>query len=123
MYNSWYPALLVEDLEKTQPYGIQILGYPLCFWRHKQGEVQCVLDICPHRSAPLSVGRVMNGTLEWLVIDLFFSCRILIIFYSKYHGWQFGPKGNCQHIPSAPEQKLSAIYDAKHLPGKCQPVT
>ena len=64
MNNCWYPALLVEQLEVAEPYGIQILGYPLCFWRHK-GEIQCVQDTCPHRSAPLSVGRVVEGVLEW----------------------------------------------------------
>eukprot|EP00012_Vannella_robusta_P000637 CAMPEP_0206188882 /NCGR_PEP_ID=MMETSP0166-20121206/3850_1 /ASSEMBLY_ACC=CAM_ASM_000260 /TAXON_ID=95228 /ORGANISM="Vannella robusta, Strain DIVA3 518/3/11/1/6" /LENGTH=411 /DNA_ID=CAMNT_0053604717 /DNA_START=112 /DNA_END=1347 /DNA_ORIENTATION=+ len=100
MRNSWYPALLVEQLDATEPYGIQILGYPLCFWRHK-GKVQCVMDACPHRSAPLSVGRVVDGVLE-----------------CKYHGWQFGPAGHCDFIPSAPEQKLGPSYHAKALPTK-----
>merc|ERR1712137_116360 len=100
MRNAWYPALLVEQLDKVEPYGIQILGIPLCFWRHK-GKIQCVQDACPHRSAPLSVGRVVSGTLE-----------------CKYHGWQFGPNGQCEYIPSAPDQKLGPIYNATHFPTK-----
>ena len=81
-----YPVLFSADLPKTEPYGIQILGYPLVFWRNKNKKVNCVLDSCPHRSAPLSVGRVINGTLE-----------------CKYHGWKFEEEGKCSFIPSAPQ--------------------
>lgn len=38
---------------------------------------------CPHRSTPLSLGRVSNGRLE-----------------CPYHGWQFGAHGLCEKIPT-----------------------
>jgi len=99
MRNCWYPALLSEEL-KDEPYGIQILGHPLCFWRHR-GKVQCVQDICPHRSAPLSVGRIVNGVLE-----------------CKYHGWQFEEEGKCTFIPSAPDEKPKSCNHASSFPVK-----
>lgn len=65
--DAWYPALFSHELTDKEPYGIQILGYPLVFWRSK-GKAVCALDACPHRSAPLSVGRMENGILEWCVL-------------------------------------------------------
>ena len=54
---------------------------------------------CPHRSAPLSLGRVENGTLE-----------------CKYHGWQFDGEGKCAFIPSQPNHKFIAANNCKKYP-------
>ena len=87
-----------KDLSDKEPYGLQILGYPIVVWRHK-GKVVCVEDICPHRSAPLSVGRMVNGVLE-----------------CKYHGWQFGANGECTFIPSAPHKDPPKSSHCKEFP-------
>ena len=41
-------------------------------------------DRCPHREAPLSLGRLLDGDLE-----------------CAYHGWRFGRGGRCVLVPSA----------------------
>ena len=93
-----FPVVLSEDLTNEEPYGLQVLGFPIVLWRHK-GKAVCVEDICPHRSAPLSVGRMVNGILE-----------------CKYHGWQFGEKGECTFIPSAPHKEPPQSSHCNEVP-------
>ena len=38
--------------------GVEILGEKLVLFRDKQGKVQCLSDVCPHRGAPLHKGWV-----------------------------------------------------------------
>ncbi len=47
------------------------------------GEVVGFADRCPHRLAPLSAGRIVDGTLE-----------------CGYHGWRFAVDGRAVSIPS-----------------------
>eukprot|EP00475_Leptophrys_vorax_P023919 TRINITY_DN3290_c0_g2_i1.p1 TRINITY_DN3290_c0_g2~~TRINITY_DN3290_c0_g2_i1.p1 ORF type:complete len:476 (+),score=105.19 TRINITY_DN3290_c0_g2_i1:165-1592(+) len=81
----WYPISLSKDLlVGDDPVGLHILGDPIVLYRDPLSRKPVVLaDICPHRSAPLSIGRVMNGRLE-----------------CKYHGWQFDTSGAVVHIPA-----------------------
>ncbi|CAF1186819.1 unnamed protein product, partial [Didymodactylos carnosus] len=81
----WYPVALSHEITNKQPYGFQLLNEPLCLYRTgKNNDVVCVVDRCPHRSAPLSLGQMTKqGTLECI-----------------YHGWQYGVDGKCQVIPS-----------------------
>ena len=52
------------------------------------GQAKALLDRCPHRNVPLSLGRVTTkGTLE-----------------CAYHGWRFGGDGTAVHIPQTPER-------------------
>ncbi len=53
---------------------------PLVIWRSRAG-LHAAEDICPHRGAPLSDGRVIKGDL---------SC--------PYHGWRFGGDGACNFM-------------------------
>jgi phenylpropionate dioxygenase-like ring-hydroxylating dioxygenase large terminal subunit len=57
-------------------------GTPLCLFRDGEGRVGAVVDRCPHRNVPLSLGRLRDGLLE---------CR--------YHGWRFDRSGACRAIP------------------------
>jgi vanillate O-demethylase monooxygenase subunit len=55
------------------------------------GSVAAFYDRCPHRAAPLSAGRVVDGRL---------ACA--------YHGWSFDATGRCVGIPSlGPEAKIA----------------
>jgi phenylpropionate dioxygenase-like ring-hydroxylating dioxygenase large terminal subunit len=59
-----------------------IAGVPLVLFR-SQGRAAALVDRCPHRNVPLSLGRVQaDGRLE-----------------CAYHGWQFDCDGVCQKIP------------------------
>jgi vanillate O-demethylase monooxygenase subunit len=35
----------------------------MVFYKNAEGKVSAVQDFCPHRGAPLSLGRVCNGQL------------------------------------------------------------
>lgn len=54
---------------------------PLVLFR-TGGRVGSMLDVCPHRSAPLSQGRIVKSGIE-----------------CPYHGWRFGIDGKCAAVP------------------------
>ncbi|KAI9206221.1 Rieske [2Fe-2S] iron-sulfur domain-containing protein [Polychytrium aggregatum] len=81
---TWYPLVPSNELLTTQPTALRLLEEPLVLYRDPQTNQPVVFaDKCAHRSAPLSVGRIMDGKLE---------CR--------YHGWQYDTDGKVSHIPS-----------------------
>lgn len=89
--NCWYPIIFVQDLSKRRPYGFSLYDEPLVLFRDANGKFGCLQDICPHRTAKLSQGQVIDGKLECL-----------------YHGWQFNTNGKCLHIPQlSAESKIS----------------
>ncbi|ANV91521.1 aromatic ring-hydroxylating dioxygenase subunit alpha [Picosynechococcus sp. PCC 8807] len=80
---AWYPIHFVQDLDKTKPTRFVLLGDPLViWWQPKTQQWQVFSDVCPHRLAPLSEGRIVDGCLE-----------------CPYHGWQFAETGACTKIP------------------------
>lgn len=77
----WYVACRSKKL-KSKPKQIRILGIPLVLFRADGGTAHALLDRCPHRNVPLSLGAVVNGNLE-----------------CAYHGWQFDGGGTCRVVP------------------------
>ncbi|MGJ3249099.1 MAG: Rieske 2Fe-2S domain-containing protein [Elainellaceae cyanobacterium] len=92
----WYPVAVIECLDPSRPHPIQLLGNDLVIWCDRTGQWRCFADACPHRSAPLSEGRVeADGTL-----------------LCAYHGWRFAPDGGCDRIPQAPDPATEAKHCA-----------
>ena len=83
--NIWYFAGCASELPKGQLQHRTIAGHPLVIGRGQDGDIFALRDICPHRAAPLSAGKIRNdGTVE-----------------CPYHGWRFGTNdGKCTHIPA-----------------------
>ncbi|WP_309090500.1 aromatic ring-hydroxylating dioxygenase subunit alpha [Phenylobacterium sp.] len=79
----WYFAALSSDLKPGKLARHEILGEPVLLGRGNAGELFALRDICPHRAAPLSAGRIVNDTVE-----------------CPYHGWRFRADGACAAIPS-----------------------
>lgn len=79
--NAWYAACLPEDLD-GKPLGRTICNERMVFFRGAQGEVAAVEDWCPHRGAPLSRGRVVDGRLV-----------------CGYHGLEMGCDGRAIAMP------------------------
>jgi phenylpropionate dioxygenase-like ring-hydroxylating dioxygenase large terminal subunit len=78
----WYVACASAELGKV-PLGKVVLGVPLVVFRDDSGRAAALLDRCPHRNVPLSIGRVSKrGTLQ-----------------CAYHGWEFDGSGVCRNIP------------------------
>jgi phenylpropionate dioxygenase-like ring-hydroxylating dioxygenase large terminal subunit len=80
----WYPVHYINDLSKTQPTAFTLLDRDLVIWWdiHSQ-DWRVFNDMCPHRLARLSEGRIAeDGLLE-----------------CPYHGWAFTGAGTCDRIP------------------------
>lgn len=82
---SWFPVALSGEVTE-EPISVRLLGQAWVLVR-LGSQLFAARDRCPHRLAPLSIGSVVDGTLQ---------CR--------YHGWRFGADGACVRIPSAPEE-------------------
>ena len=56
----WYPVAFSHEItcDSGRPFGFYLLNIPLCLHRTNDGQITCVLDLCPHRSAPLSMGKI-----------------------------------------------------------------
>ena len=79
---AWYVVCESRELERG-PLLRELLGVPLVLFRDEAGKAGCLLDRCPHRNVPLSLGRVVGGgRLE-----------------CAYHGWQFETSGRCALVP------------------------
>ena len=60
--NTWYVACQAEEIT-DKPLGRKICNESMVFYKNAQAQVVAVQDFCPHRGAPLSLGRVCNGQL------------------------------------------------------------
>lgn len=84
--NQWYAILESRSVPKSRPVGLVRMGERLVLWRDKAGQVVCLEDRCAHRGTALSIGRVVDGCV---------AC--------PYHGFRYGPDGECKHMPLAGE--------------------
>jgi len=82
---AWYILATSDELTRAgdKPLARELFGKPLVLFRGKDGTAGALLDRCPHRNVPLSLGRVVKNRLE-----------------CAYHGWQFDSAGVCGFIPS-----------------------
>jgi phenylpropionate dioxygenase-like ring-hydroxylating dioxygenase large terminal subunit len=81
--NAWYVAAWSDDLADGQLLARTILKEPVVLYRKADGHVAALQDRCPHRFAPLSMGKIVHGdTLQ-----------------CPYHGLEFGPSGACTLNP------------------------
>lgn len=81
--NMWYVAFWSADLNDGALHARRILNEPIVFFRAASGEVVALEDTCPHRFAPLSLGKVVDGDR--------IACA--------YHGLQFDAAGACVFNP------------------------
>jgi phenylpropionate dioxygenase-like ring-hydroxylating dioxygenase large terminal subunit len=78
---AWFPVCTSSEL-KGRPIGRAVQGVPLVLFRAEGGAPAALLDRCPHRNVPLSLGRQAGGELE-----------------CAYHGWRFDGRGACRAVP------------------------
>lgn len=83
VFENWYPIAFSCDIKPNKIYSLSLLNEPLVLYRDKENKIACLQDRCPHRSTPLSLGRLNNGAIECM-----------------YHGWQFNRDGHCIAIPA-----------------------
>lgn len=81
--NAWYVAMWAESLEQGKIVQREIAGHDIAIYRMPDATPVALDDRCPHRSAPLHMGRVCpNGNLQ-----------------CGYHGLQFDATGACAVNP------------------------
>ena len=99
--NCWYAAAWPGEVGAGL-FARTILGVPMVFYRMSNGRVASLLDRCPHRLLPLSMGSLRGDTIE-----------------CGYHGLTFDGSGRCvrapgqERIPSA--AKVQSFPVAEHL--------
>jgi phenylpropionate dioxygenase-like ring-hydroxylating dioxygenase large terminal subunit len=84
-YALTFASYVLNPSQTAEVVPASVFGHPLVLWRSfDDGPIHCADDVCPHRAAALSEGRMRDGTLE-----------------CYYHGWQFDGThgGSCTTIP------------------------
>lgn len=79
--NAWYMAAWSADIGSAM-LARRLLGQHLLFFRREDGSIAAMEDRCPHRFAPLAMGRKQGDRI---------ACR--------YHGLEFDSHGRCIHNP------------------------
>src|SRR5207245_8233707 len=64
--NAWYVAAWSDDLADGQLLSRTILKEPIVLFRKSDGHIAALQARCPHRFAPLHLGKVVGGDrVEW----------------------------------------------------------
>ncbi len=58
LMNAWYVAALSQELSADTLFDRTLLDIPVVLYRRADGTPIAMLDRCPHRFAPLSMGRL-----------------------------------------------------------------
>jgi vanillate O-demethylase monooxygenase subunit len=79
--HAWYVAATPDEID-AKPLGRTVCGERLVLYRGPDGRAVALQDWCPHRGAPLSLGRVVEGRL-----------------ICGYHGLEMGCDGRTVAMP------------------------
>ena len=92
--NAWYVAAWTHEIERGRIHARTIIDQPLVLYRTTDNGIVALEDRCPHRFAPLSLGRLEGDALRCM-----------------YHGLKFAPDGK-NLVADINRQKLA---DAPHF--------
>ena len=88
--NTWYVACQAHEIT-DKPLGRKICNESMAFYKNAEGRVSAVQDFCPHRGAPLSLGRVCNGQLVCGYHGLVMGCDGLVVNMPGHQVRNFEP--------------------------------
>jgi phenylpropionate dioxygenase-like ring-hydroxylating dioxygenase large terminal subunit len=97
MRDAWYFVALAGAAAPGSLKRYEVMGEPVLIGRTMAGVVYGLRDICPHRAAPLSAGRMVHKPGEAETIEC------------PYHGWRFRTDGVCAAIPSLVEDQAMEV--------------
>lgn len=86
LVNDWHVVGRSQDLPAGGILAARLLGEDVVVWRSGD-RLFAWQDLCLHRGARLSLGRVAGDTLV-----------------CPYHGWEYNHQGRCVRIPAHPGQ-------------------
>ena len=93
--NAWYVAASSDEIGAA-PLGRTLCGQRMVVFRGAGGAVSVLEDFCPHRGAPLSLGRIRE--------DGAIVCG--------YHGLVMGGDGRCTGMPGQRVRPTIRVYPA-----------
>jgi phenylpropionate dioxygenase-like ring-hydroxylating dioxygenase large terminal subunit len=82
--HGWYAIALASEIRPDRPLKRWLFGQPIVLFGRADAP-SVLLDRCPHRSAPLSAGKIVDGMIE-----------------CPFHGWRFDGSGVCRKMPCFP---------------------
>lgn len=101
LQKAWYAAALSTEVNATDLFHRKILGRSVLMYRLQDGSAVALHDRCPHRFAPLSLGKRVGDEV---------AC--------PYHALQFDGEGRCTrnphgngHIPKAAKVDRFALVE------------
>lgn len=97
--NCWYVAAWSKEVVGEQLLGRRILNEPIVLRRLESGEAVALQGRCPHRFAPLHMGKIVNEDIQ-----------------CPYHGLRFNAEGACTFNPQAPEGPTPKSLQIKRYP-------
>lgn len=86
LVNDWHPVAELAQFAERPIQATRLLGEDLVLWRDGD-EYHAWQDLCIHRGAKLSLGKLVDGCL---------MC--------PYHGWTYNAEGRCVRMPAHPSQ-------------------
>lgn len=93
LMKAWYVAAMSRELTGEGSVARKLLGTSVALYRDSQGHPVALHDRCPHRFAPLSMGKRDGDQL-----------------ICPYHGLRFNQQGNCTHNPHGKGAITKALY-------------
>ncbi len=96
LQNFWYVAAWSYEVAR-KPFARRILDVPVLMYRTEDGTAVAMDDRCPHRRAPLSMGKLLGDEIE-----------------CAYHGMRFGPGAECTHVPG--QEHVQEAASNRHFP-------
>ncbi len=97
--NCWDAAMWSESLAAGRLAARTLLDAPLVFFRNAAGEPVAMDDMCPHRLAPLRLGKLLpDGRIQ-----------------CGYHGLEFDSSGQCMKNPHG-KSTIPKQYRVKTYP-------
>lgn len=97
LWNTWYAAAHAEEVKTGALFHRKFLNEQVVIFRNSSGEAVALADRCPHRFAPLHMGKLADGVIE-----------------CAYHGLKFDGTGRCVANPHGngviPKQALVKPY-------------
>lgn len=95
LLGEWFVIAWSREVVPGQLVARRLLGRDVVLWRSSQG-IHCWRDLCIHRGAQLSLGKVCSDRLV-----------------CPYHAWEYDNSGQCVRIPSHPNQPPPAKAHAE----------
>jgi phenylpropionate dioxygenase-like ring-hydroxylating dioxygenase large terminal subunit len=108
LVNDWHVVARSRDLDARQVRPARLLGRDIVLWREQDRPptgfvaeaappaIHAWRDLCLHRGAKLSGGRVIAKEDRASAPSDCLAC--------PYHGWEYDSTGQCARIPASPSQ-------------------